>query len=66
MKEQYIECPKCGYVGKTAGGMGCLLTPLLFLPGWMSALIPGGKPSCPKCGHQDVKTISKAEYEALL
>jgi hypothetical protein len=66
MSEQYIDCPKCGYVGKTAGPAGCLLTPFAFLPGWMSAFLPSGKPSCPKCGHQDVKIISKAEYEALL
>lgn len=66
MSEQYIECPKCGFVGKAASPLGCLFSPLFFLPGWLSMLLPGGQPSCPKCGHKDVRTISKDEYETLL
>jgi DNA-directed RNA polymerase subunit RPC12/RpoP len=69
-KEEYIECPKCGYVGPTSKGilpplgvpLGCLLSPILFIPN----LLFGGKLKCPKCGCETVKRITKAEYESLL
>ncbi|OGW15059.1 MAG: hypothetical protein A3G93_05390 [Nitrospinae bacterium RIFCSPLOWO2_12_FULL_45_22] len=68
--EVYVECPKCGYVGPASKGLfpplgfplGCLLSPILFIPN----LLFGGKVKCPKCGHENVKQITKAEYEALL